>query len=394
LGTRATFAHVRVPPAGATDPADAAANATLPRVTDAEIALGTGLASAALGVFVAVDLSGASHLQFVPALAVPLVAIACGPLPAKVEPWRPRLLVTAVTLFALLSVVVWAPIVMIVDRALGFAIPGALSAATASMLVPALALFPVAAPRGPRLRRSLFARIALAGAAVFAGVAAARPPFDPAHPQRVNVVYHLDAGRGGARAIIDNKWGGMTWGEVPAPMAQALSAVAEQPAARGPRFPWSPGVVLAARVAVVNLAPPEVVVVNDGAPDAGVARGASAPGFDAARRPRRVRVRVRSPRGARTVGLAFESDRCMVTIADDPAATPSREPEATWSFLGTPDDGIELVLACPSAPVRATILDRTPGVPPLLGHVTRARPPTAVMVQDGDVTVVSRDVTL
>jgi hypothetical protein len=117
---------------------------------------------------------------------------------------------------------------------------------------------------------------------------------------------------------------------------------------------------------------------------------------------RRVVVKLRSSRGASIVGLAVHAQVSSsgVVVHGEPLgperANRGSEPWRSFECVTTPPEGLEVDLTLDaSGPVEAYVYDRTPGLPEGQPQKLRnARPPTAVPVHFGDVTVVARRVEL
>ncbi len=118
---------------------------------------------------------------------------------------------------------------------------------------------------------------------------------------------------------------------------------------------------------------------------------------------REVRGVLRSPRGASQVSLMIAPGVRVEAVTVHDTAAPPIHPRflrqsqgwRTYTCLTTPPDGVEvrLVLSTPG-PTDIVVLDQSPGVPPHGHGLLASRPPTAVAVGDGDVTVITRRVRL
>jgi hypothetical protein len=125
----------------------------------------------------------------------------------------------------------------------------------------------------------------------------------------------------------------------------------------------------------------------------------------AAREGRAVRIRawLRSPRGAPEAQLALPP--CVAVLDAAVGGAPAPRPPARvarwfgdWTVLRhatLPPGGaeVELLLGGPG-PFEVEVADVSPGLPPEAARVAAARPPDAVTVQEGDVTLVTRPLRL
>jgi hypothetical protein len=316
---------------------------------------GTWLGWGALGVVAASVAPGASYLFVVPTLV------------AAIAGWLPMGLAAAAPATAAAALVL--ALAGGLYDALGFAVAG-LAAVPTALLATTLAPMLVDAP--PLLRRAPLALAAMALACVLVG--ALLPKFTPAFPQRANVVFRQD--EGGARAFVDTTWGPSTWGEPPAAMLAAIG----EPRASAPALPWT--------LASIGAAAPRVDVK---APSAEVLSAKD----DGQRR--RVRLRVRSSRGAQTIALVFPQGR-RVEVKVEGRYAPARAVTggALVGLLAVPEEGALVELDAEAGPLPITLLDRTFGVPPGTSAeaAVRARPANATPSQDGDQTVVTTALTL
>jgi hypothetical protein len=197
-------------------------------------------------------------------------------------------------------------------------------------------------------------------------------------PRRVNVVFRQDEDRPDARVFVDSFWGWGAWGAPPAAMLDAVGSVAGRAAA----VPWSLPAPYAT-VPRIEVPPPvfEVLAVTGD-------------------HPKRIRARVRSPRGADTIALVFPPDDIVEATVEGRAVSPRRLGSvALLALLAVPADGEIVELAPrPGGPVRLTLFDRSFGLPAgskaEAAARARALVSDAMPTQDGDVTVLSRSVDL
>ena len=318
---------------------------------------GTWIGWGVLGAVVAAIAPGASYLFVVPTL----VAAVTGSFPLAIASAAP----------AVAAAVVVVPLGLGLYDALGFAVaplPALPTVLLSTTLAPMLAGLP--ASLGKRVPAALGA-----GAVIAAVVAVVVPKFTAAVPQRTKVVFRLDDARTGV--FVDTTWGPATWGAAPAAMLQAIGA----PLQREPALPWM-AASQAADAPRVDLATPVAEVLS----------------VDDAGGRRRVRTRVRSPRGAPSLALVLPRDRHVEVKVEGRWASP--RPIAEGSMVGlfaVPTDGVVVELESPVAgPITLTLLDRFTGVPAgtTADDAVRARPKEATPSQDGDVTVVSTVISL
>jgi hypothetical protein len=220
--------------------------------------------------------------------------------------------------------------------------------------------------------------VAAAGAALLAcaGVAAVRPHATPDAPQRMSIAYH--EGAEGARWLV----------EAEAALPAAMRRVADFGAERAPQFPWSSHrPAFAAPARAVGLAPPRLTVL------AREPRGAT----------RYVRARLASARGAPEVLLLLPPGARTVSVRMNGVTVPAPASRASlfygdyamYGCITAPPEGVELELVLEgTAPVEATVLDQSPGLPPGGAPLQAARPADAVPSQEGDLTIATARVRL
>jgi hypothetical protein len=264
---------------------------------------------------------------------------------------------------------------------------GAIALAPVALLAALLGPLWAAAPR--RLQR---AGIALAS--LTAGVAAIVSVTTPAHsrerPRRLNLVLHCDAG-----AELEGDGERCRWliGDRPGGPPGALLAAADFADSPAQSFPWSEedDESWIAPAAAVDLPPPTLDLLSDEPGPWG----------------RLLRLRLRSPRGARRAALLLPEDAGIRAITVDGVTLPpyperkrERFPEAQhYQFVGVPAEGVEIavIVAAPEGEaIEATIWDVADGLPdtPEAAALLRARPEDHVQTHGGDVSLVSRTVTL
>mgnify|MGYP001421559539 CR=1 FL=1 len=244
--------------------------------------------------------------------------------------------------------------------------------------IPTVLLSTTIAPMLIDLPRALARRapLALGAVALVAAVGAwAAPKWSASHPQRANVVFRQDEGV--ARVFLDTSWGAASWGKPPAPMAAALGLTGAEPSSRRePALPWTLPAPLVDAAPVDEEGPAsEVLSAKDEGPV------------------RRVRVRVRSPRGAPALALVFpRTRRVEAKVEGRQASLRAVAGGSLLGLFGVPSAGLVLDLEAPGAePIAFTLLDRSAGVPAgsKAEAAVRARPKDVVPSQDGDVTVLT-----
>ncbi len=327
------------------------AAAPLARRVGAEAAwLGVWTFWAVLALVVGATLPGLSFLFIAPALVAGLAgALAPGAANAALLP-----LAAAGAL--------WFPIVRFLPDALAM---GILPTVAALVGLATSGLVPLAATVEKRAGRWVAAGLALAALA-FAGWGLALPPFTPASPQAVNVGFHQDFDAAG-RTVRSRLYSYSEPQRLPRPLWDA-APWRDEPQ---PLYPWVDVGVLEAPAAPLALPPPEVIVAGNG------------------------RLRLVSRRGAPIVGLALPPDAGVrgATVAGTPVPEATEPGWRVFTYTGVPPEGVEVELARDGGgPLEAYVFDRSYGLPPVGEQVVRHRPPTAVPLGGGDVTVFTRAV--
>ena len=156
---------------------------------------------------------------------------------------------------------------------------------------------------------------------------------------------------------------------------------------RLPIYPWSATGAFAADAPALNLSAPMLTV-----------RSVSSSGGKW-----RYDVLLRSPRGAPVISLAFPPDAGVESVSMQGQAIPELAPRLLsythgwrpYTCRSLPAEGIEMQFTLASAkPVQLFLLDESFGLPQQGAFLQRARPATAVPIQDGDATLVTRHVTI
>jgi hypothetical protein len=233
------------------------------------------------------------------------------------------------------------------------------------------------APLWPARPRGLVRGIGLLAVGA-AALALTRPAYTAERPRRLSLVHHLDADAGVARWLVD--------GDVPLP--DALREVGGFAARPAPAFAWTPEDE-PSWVAPTSYAPvhaPELTR-EPGVPEVRGAWG------------RYLRLRLRSPRGARSAALVVPDAAGLRWISVDGRTLPPYPPHRREWYLGVrhhtvvalPPDGVRVELVVRAdAPVEFTVLDVAEGLPPAGAALQAARPAWAVPSHGGDRSVVSR----
>lgn len=341
-----------------------AASASLARrATPRSLWVGTWLAWSALGVGAAAVAPGTSYLFVVPALAAGVFGAARNIGIAAAGP----------PVFATL---ILGPIGIALYDALGLAVP-VLAAVPTALLVTTLAPFWSGLPRAS----SRTPLLALATAIVAALVASVTPPFSASVKQRANVVFRQDDARDHARVFVDTSWGPSKWGDAPLAMKNALTDGGRVSRFETP-FSWAPPAVMVDAPRIDAPGPDLVVLSTSMETDR-----------------RRVRVHVKSRRGAPTIGIRLPAGRKVDVGVCPRGKTGSECAQAAPRYgvvrlEGVPKEGMDLELVAMGGPdpIPIELFDRSHDVPKgsIAAHVVSARPPEATAFQDGDVTVLAK----
>ncbi|HEY0133280.1 MAG TPA: hypothetical protein VGB85_04345, partial [Nannocystis sp.] len=236
-------------------------------------------------------------------------------------------------------------------------------------------LFALLAPLWPTRPRPLLLALTLS---LLAGAALtlATPAFSEDRPRRLSLVFHQDADTSSARWLID--------GDLALP--RILKTVAEFTSA--PAFAWTPADEPSwiSPTAAIAAPPPELLPVPD-TPSISGPWG------------RYLRLRLRSPRGARSAALVIPDDAGLrwLAIASE-TVPPYPAHRRDWyvdvrhhPIVALPPEGVlvELVLRSPD-PVTFTVLDVHEDLPPSAAQLLDARPAWAIPSHGGDRSVHSR----
>ncbi|MBL9104407.1 MAG: M28 family peptidase [Myxococcales bacterium] len=276
-------------------------------------------------------------------------------------------------LFALpLPGLLWLQAAVRLEAMFGLGIAGAAVIALISALVAPLWPAPDAARRSAtRLPLALLPLTLLA-----AGLTFTVPAYSDERPRRLTLVLHHDADTGNARWLVD--------GDLPLPRALAPSFDPEP----APAFPWTPDDEPSWTAPADPLpAPPPDLSLEPGAPDLRGPWG------------RYLKLRLRSPRGARTAALVIPDSadvRWLAIGGEDVPLYP--EHRRKWyrdvrhhPIVGIPPEGLVIELAVRSHdPVTFTVIDSAEGLPPTAAALLTARPTWTTPSHGGDRTIVSR----
>jgi hypothetical protein len=318
----------------------------------------------ALAVLCCLMVPELSFVFLLPALAMVLVAW-----PASRRAAGTPVPSAAIVLPALVSAVVFVPILLLLYPGLGADAWPVLTAVAALGLLGLAPLLRQSRSRDVRAWAWGFVVIVVAGF----GYTLTRPAYSVQMPQRTLLWYVLDADSGGARWMLqpDSKR---------SPPQLALGTDAPAPAAKLP-----PGIVDKLHVAAaprLEYAPPEMEVLSTTAVDGG----------------RVHRLRLRSARGAPEIELAVPDNRASAAaVIDADGHSVPVEPwragnRTSWlQFIGAPAEGVVVELkTLGDSPSNVTLLDRSYGVP-AEGSALRGPPPALTTAsQDGDLTIVQR----
>jgi hypothetical protein len=302
---------------------------------------------------------------------VPLWAAAIGGLVTTVwtsesgEPSARAALFTTVT-----AATVMIPAIGFVYQAVGTPVFPVITA-TAALLTTA------AFPLITRQRRWSLPAMSVAVGMVLTGIAVVTPAYSARAPQAANLIFHQDADSGTARWIVSSR--GV---EIPATWRPPGNFVpVDQP------FPWPSSPALVSDAARVATPAPEFLILETTDRPTG----------------REVRGVLRSPRGASQVSLmippGFRVDAVNVRGTTAPPIRPRflRQSQGwrTYTCLTPSLEGVEVRLVLSTAgPIDIVVLDQSSGVPPEGHQLLASRPPAAVPVGDGDVTLITRRVRL
>jgi hypothetical protein len=341
--------------------------------------LGGALLIALLSVAAAATIPGASFVLLLTAFAAALA-----PLPAALAVGSGRECSQSAAEFAVLApalvlVAVLLPVLLLLYPALGapaWPISTVVLCLASTLLLP---LLESATDRARRVVIILSAAIAVGGLVVTLFL----PTYSTRWPQRVNVEYWFDADRGRAHWWVQ---------PLSLRLPEAMAAAASFDPLPRARIPGHPLLGFFADAPVLPLAAPELTQISTTA-------GASVPG---ALPTTHYELSLRSARGAPAAFVVFPA---AASIHEISLATPKgsrraklhRLPSGATVLLivGIPETGVQFGIDAAGRTV-AQVFDQSYGLPDLLTATTlrRARPQNATSSQDGDVTIVQRNVSL
>ncbi|MBL8971769.1 MAG: hypothetical protein JNK56_14350, partial [Myxococcales bacterium] len=234
-------------------------------------------------------------------------------------------------------------------------------------------LFTLLAPLWPTRPRLLLIALALA-TLTGAALTIATPAFSEARPRRLSLAFHQDPEHG-ARWLLD--------GDLPLP--SSLRAAGEFTSTLA--FPWTPADEPSWISPAPTIAAPPPELTREPTPPISGPWG------------RYLRLRLRSPRGARSGALVIPDTADLRWLAiDGHTVPPYPEHRRAWyegvrhhPIVALPADGvlIELVLRNQD-PVTFTVLDASDMLPPEAAPLMQARPAWAIPSHAGDRTLMSR----
>ncbi|HVT58812.1 MAG TPA: M20/M25/M40 family metallo-hydrolase [Thermoanaerobaculia bacterium] len=341
---------------------------------------GVWIILALAGLLLALSLPGLSYPFLLTALAAGIAGLAAG-VGKSVHAGIAASTAVAMIVGALL----WFPVLMPLYTALGI---GGLQVIAALVAVALLGLAPLAGA-ATRPARRFVGWAAVAGTLIAAVAAMTEPTFSAASPQPLNLVFHQDADSRRAHWLASQR-------PLPPVLRRAGGfALSERP------FPWAPPGVrwFSAPAPVLAAEGPRLTVAASSA-DGGK---------------RRLRLHMSSPRGAAVATLYVPVTAKLESITIEgrpvlapetilgsgthlPPPQPGSAPGFGWyafTDLTLPAGGcdVEAVLG-ESGPLDWYVSDRTPGLPPSGRALLAARPVEATPIQDGDVTIFTRKVTI
>jgi hypothetical protein len=328
---------------------------------------GIRIAFSTLAIALSLTLPGTSYLLLVPALAGGLAGLLASITDSELAPGGADLATMVAGCLVLL------PPAWLLYPALGH-LAGPAAAATV-----ALAALPVAALAGGlSLRARLSAAVAptlLAGVGLAAALAL--PVADVDAPERVIVYFHQDAVTGRARILAHSDLG-----RLPDPVRAAAAFSSFVPRVA---FGWGrlrPS--FEAEATPLPVPGPEVDLLETSRDGDAV----------------RLRARIRSPRGAPELQIAIPPTVNVRSFAFDgrqvplPVSKLARWYGGWWVYqLPAGPAGIVVVMEVTSpGPFEIVVADQSSGLPPAAAAVATARPPWAVTLQEGDLTLFTRTV--
>ena len=298
-------------------------------------------------------------------IAVPSAAVGVLPpvlLAAILFAALPQRPVLAVLLALPLPGLLWLQAAVRLEAMFGLGIAGTAVIALISALIAPLW------PARPRLPQIL-----LPVTLVAAALTLTRPPYSDERPRRLNLVHHHDADTGIARWLVD--------ADLPLPDSLAPTFASEPV----PAFPWTPDdePSWTAPAEPLTALPPNL----SQEPDAPALAGLWG---------RYLKLRLRSPRGARSAALVIPDSADVRSLTISGITVPLYpEHRRKWyrdvrhhPIYDLPPEGVVIELMVRSHdPISFTVLDSVEGLADT--HLSRSRPSWAVPSHGGDRTVIS-----
>ncbi|UCE86338.1 MAG: M20/M25/M40 family metallo-hydrolase [Deltaproteobacteria bacterium] len=332
---------------------------------------GAGVGWAVVATALAATLPGLAFLFLVPSLAFGVAVGVAGLARPGADAVAGRVGSAGLVLAA---GVLWLPVALSVEDALGLR-AGALVAASVALAGSGAMPLLAAAPRPGR--RAL---LAVAGGVALGATAVAllRSPYSDSHPRHLSLMFHQDADANAAQWLLSAQHG--------APPAE-LRGPARWVAPDDPPLPILPGwythAVYSRPAQPVNARGPELTVLEQTATPEG----------------RRVRVRIRSPRGAPVVEIWVPPEVEPVAVTLRGTRFPPQSERMLkftrgwrrYAYVTAPRAGYELEFVLRERePVPIYLIDQSYDLPPTAAPILEARPDWAVPVASGDSWVVSR----
>ena len=212
--------------------------------------------------------------------------------------------------------------------------------------------------------------------AAFAAVVA--PTYSAKAPERVNIEYWQDADSGTSQWIVEPDSGHLS---------EPIQLAATFRRADAGIFPWKTKAAFAADALHLDLAPPTFTIL-----ESSQAEGR-----------RKYRTLLRSERGAPAAAVLFPPGSDVEDVRVEGQPVQPESPSVRQYFNGwavyrcpaIPASGIEINFSVPlGKTIEVWAADQSYGLPPEGTFLLKARPLTATPSQDGDVTIISREVQL
>ncbi|MHB8753510.1 MAG: M28 family peptidase [Candidatus Acidiferrales bacterium] len=256
---------------------------------------------------------------------------------------------------------------------------GGIALAAITVLV-ALISTPLAPLAGsvPRRRRWIFPGAALAAVIIGAAVFLLLPSFSVKSPEALNLEYVQIADSGKSYWMTASN---------SMRLPRSIIKVGAFSHRRVPAYPWESNGSHAVDAPQLNLASPVLTVRH-------VSSSGGEWHYD---------VLLRSPRGAQAITLAFPPNSGVESVSMHGAMVPKLAPRVLsytrgwqpYTCLGLTSDGVEMQFTLPNAKsVDLFLFDQSFGLPQQGAFLQRARPTTAVPIQNGDTAVVTSHVML